>query len=337
MRQNVYLVLASLFVSMLAAEVALRIFGLGFPIEPDRELDHVHPVNYSYVGFSGTGDYSNFDVTFDEFGFRVCPSSSRAKTSIIMLGDSFVEAVQVPCEKSFVALVDSQVAASGLSVRNLGVSSYSPLLSRLQFERLPDDFEPRACVHMLFSNDSTDDERYASHGVRGASGEIIAVDNPESSSTWRKYLRSSYLVRLVNRAVILARESLWPTQSTYVRAADGTYEDNNSLSDLTVREIRALERHCRERKSPYLLTCVPAEPKHGVQVPRRYCREARKMAQANGIRFLDLDAEFARHPNAKKFFDSDIHFTEAGHAIVADAIVSELRAMGVISSYEHSH
>ena len=61
------------------------------------------------------------------------------------------------------------------------------------------------------------------------------------------------------------------------------------------------------------------------------------MAQANGIRFLDLDAEFARHPNAKKFFDSDIHFTEAGHAIVADAIVSELRAMGVISSYERSH
>ena len=78
------------------------------------------------------------------------------KKSILFLGDSFTEAVQVRWEKSFVGLIESP----NITVKNFGVISYSPIIYIAQMLKEMEDFQPTDIVVQIFENDFNDDLKY---------------------------------------------------------------------------------------------------------------------------------------------------------------------------------
>jgi hypothetical protein len=68
-------------------------------------------------------------VVTDAWGFRVGQRPPRAERSVLLLGDSFMEALQVEHEQSFAGLLEAglpQVAGTAVAVRNAGVGGWDP-------------------------------------------------------------------------------------------------------------------------------------------------------------------------------------------------------------------
>ena len=75
-----------------------------------------------------------------------------------VMGDSFVEAVQVAWEDTFVARM--QVRSAGRTdVLNRANSSYSPLIALLRWQRQVVHERPTHLLLLLCSNDLADDRR----------------------------------------------------------------------------------------------------------------------------------------------------------------------------------
>jgi hypothetical protein len=86
------------------------------------------------IYYKKTGWGSNiYKLCTDEWGLKYkCNTKSYKSYKIAIIGDSFVEAIGLPYEESFVGLINK---ATILEVANMGVSSYSPKIyySKLKF------------------------------------------------------------------------------------------------------------------------------------------------------------------------------------------------------------
>ena len=125
----------SIILDLVLLEVGLRIANLGYgtsPLESDSVFHHVHPKSYNFLSYSPNGEYGGHQVFYDQYGLVADPDGEAAKNTncrIAFLRDFFTEASQVAYNKSFVGLVES---TTNSTVRNYGVSSYSPIFYIVQ-------------------------------------------------------------------------------------------------------------------------------------------------------------------------------------------------------------
>lgn len=134
-------------------EVIWRVFGFGEgnpPYKNDPILHHVHPKNSSLVYYNFYKEY-NTKIYFNAEGLQVGPKTSKNLQApnfrIAFLGDSFTEANHVAVEDSFVGILDTK-AAKNVSIKNFGVTSYSPAIYYLQYKKTIRDFSP---THIFYS------------------------------------------------------------------------------------------------------------------------------------------------------------------------------------------
>src|SRR5262245_24085830 len=133
--------MASIVIGLALCEAVLRQLDLGFgsaPLESHPVLHHVHPAHYRFRVHTPSGEYGGHSVSYDERG-RVsdpdratAPAPGAQSRRLACFGDSFVEAHQVPFEKSFCRLLEDP--KTQFLTTNFGVSSYSPVLSLLQWK-----------------------------------------------------------------------------------------------------------------------------------------------------------------------------------------------------------
>ena len=124
------LVLGSL-IGVVLAELGLRVIGLGYSNSPpisDPVLHHKHPPDYESVSFTPSGEYGGHRVRYDSQGLVSDPDGDREAEAapgprfrVAFMGDSFVEALQVPWASSFVGLLGGRVEDQAL-VKNFGVT-----------------------------------------------------------------------------------------------------------------------------------------------------------------------------------------------------------------------
>src|SRR3954452_8964475 len=95
----------SLVLAVVFAEIGLRVMNMGFgnsPMEPDPVLHHVHPKNYSFIQQHPSGELGGFEIEYNSEGrvYRGHAAGNseppNADCRIALMGDSFVEAGQVP-------------------------------------------------------------------------------------------------------------------------------------------------------------------------------------------------------------------------------------------------
>ena len=173
----------STLLALCLLEITCRIFNLGYghsPLESSPIFHHVHPKNYNFVTHNPTGEYGGFSIYYDENGLNSPKPSVRKvqhneECRVAFLGDSFTEAVQVEYKNSFVGQVDNQ---SKCSVKNYGVSSYSPILYLLQWPIIEKSFKPTHVFLQLYGNDIAGDKRYLAKAKINEQGNIYAIPGP---------------------------------------------------------------------------------------------------------------------------------------------------------------
>lgn len=325
-------ILLSLGIMLLLGEGLLRLTGreVGFSrVVPDPVLHHVHPKSFSYTASHPGGEYTDHPIRFDAEG-RVVPPDSAAVSAgapggprIAFMGDSFVEALQFPYAETFVGLL-ARSAGPGATVWNYGVSSYSPVLYRLQWEHEVAADRPTQVILMLYGNDVWDDAQYAKAAVRNAGGRITAVPGPHLS-WFRRFLRGSYLFQFLRKYEMRLEWVVFKRGERRGRTVNGFLEEHPDLSPLTAESLAAVCREIRASGARLLLTAVPS--KYVIlkgSLPgneEEFADKVKTWAEANGVAYLDLVPAFAAAAaGGSLFLDQDIHFNARGHRVVAEAI-----------------
>lgn len=321
-------VVFSIVFTLVLAEVAVRIAGLGYghaPMVSSPLFHHWHESNYDYVVWGPYDQFGGHDNHFNGEGFTMSAELPAADTpSLVVLGDSFTEGIQVQESERFVTLLAEKRQLSGL---NFGCSSFSPLLSRLLLEHYADRVSPRVVLLQLYVNDIGDDIKYAKLGTREGD-RITAVPSDDVSLAVRlarrshlaRVLRKMWMMRKYRNEMELRNDGRWGADAWdpyFTKPIAEAYSQAELAT--TVSNIEELAAQCQEPCRFYLFA-IPdrGSLKHGTE--DYFHAYFATFAKEHGIGFIDVRTAFQAHPVAELFFPMDIHLTKKGHQILADAL-----------------
>ncbi len=321
-----------LLVLLLLVELALRLLDLGYgshPWEPDPVFHHAHPRNYCYRSYTPTGDYGGFQVCFNALGKIEDPEGyvpQPGAPTVVLLGDSFVEALEVPWDSSTAGRLRARFPE--VNVLNYAHSSYSPMLYYLMARKFifEQELKPDLVFLCLFSNDVRNDSTYLRDAVFDTEGELLAVSGAPASPL-RFLVRRSYLGRNLRRAHLtlvywwnrpdLPEDGPQPVVRGVLEEFPG-WEGTLSAHWLE-RTVEVL----RQGGAEVVLSAVPSKFHHvrGPSGREEFSHKVERWAAARSIPFVDLTEPFRRwketHPRESLFFPKDIHWNERGHGVVS--------------------
>ena len=262
-----------------------------------------------------------------------------------VMGDSFVEAVEVAWEDTFVARLQARSAGRG-EVLNRGTSSYSPLLYLLRWRRQVAHERPTHLLLVLYAND-VDGDRNLTAKARRRGG---AGDEDHSSGgiddvaqlywegvSWPWSLEESRLFRLYSRwrgrAGVVVRASWEEDQAAEPDLPARRWRSQTqAMTPLTGSYLLELAAQAREAGVEFTLSAVPhtwelrdpALRAPELRVGPTFADNVSAWAAANGVRYVDLQAPFreAAAEGQRLFFERDGHFTPAGHAVAAEVFAA---------------
>jgi hypothetical protein len=324
-------VVIGIALALVVAEFALRGLEIGYatyPVVSDPVLHHAHLPNSRFVIYSPHKEYGGHTIYFDEERLVSAPEPTMKLTGapvhrVAFLGDSFVESLQVDFSKSFVGRLQ-EGAAGCTEMKNYGVSSYSPIFYLLQWRNLVSKLKPTHVFVMLYWNDIKDDKRMRKIAEYSESGDLLAIPGPGDDWLRRKLLRL-YVARWLRRAHLTLSWILSERTTDRQKAARGRLKRNPDITSLSSKLVFALADEVRRSNAQFILTVVPS--KHRLIDPEskeesEHSDKWKAWARNKGIEFLDLVPSFreAYRPGLPLFFSKDIHFTERGHAVVAETV-----------------
>ncbi|HYY56635.1 MAG TPA: SGNH/GDSL hydrolase family protein, partial [Pyrinomonadaceae bacterium] len=227
---NLLLVAGGVFVGLLITEAALRLVGYSYPNLYTTDQQRGVALKPGAEGWWRREGEAYIRINSE--GLRDREHTKRKPTQtlrIAVLGDSYAEALQVPLEKAFWAVMEGKLrecaAAKGQNVEviNFGVSGYGTALELITLREKVWDYSPDiVLLAVTTGNDISDNSRALKHDedvpyfVR-RDGRLALDDSYLSSSTFR--LRQS----VFNRALRRLRD--------YSRVAQAAFQGYYALSN----------------------------------------------------------------------------------------------------------
>lgn len=333
--KNLSTIIISLLISYILLEILFRVIDLGYgnnPLERSRVYHHVHPHNYSFKMHDPNNEYGGHNIYYDENRFRVENRNDETfdnlnnKENIIFLGDSFTEAVQVSYKDTFVSRVGDEL---GVPALNFAVSSYSPLIYKLQSKYILSKFAGKIVIMQIYTNDFYYDKHFNETSIF-KNDELVAIDGGKNNF-FISLLRKSYVARFVRKSQLTIRAML-TERSSFSINHDFNYEKNvkDEYIKSTTKLIKDTEEILKNQNKQLFVFLVPS--KHlSVQnicckddfLYSRFYNELKK----NNISTIDIASFFSSHDNQKTlFFELDQHLTAKGHFLVSEAILSLLKS-----------
>jgi hypothetical protein len=215
MKARAGIVLVAVVVALAIVEAALRLLPLPVPTAvPDEMLGYLHVPG---IRRTMTDPESRRKVLFEtnDYGFRDSAWNPGAHPSIMVVGDSFVDAMQVQKEERFTELLAGELSRHGTSwqVLNMGLGGTGPELYVERLRKFVPIFSPEYIV-IAFSNPN--DLENPNYDLQPASarknylvrdGSVIAYSDVASDREkfeWRMkvWLGHSFLLRLAKDAWI---------------------------------------------------------------------------------------------------------------------------------------
>lgn len=316
----------------------------------DETLIHVHQPHTRYrgavvgnlvrLGIPSPAPY-HVDVAYDHNGFRNDVDYTSA--DVVAIGDSFVEGAEVPLPQTAAAQLAERL---GRPVANLGQSNYGPQQELAVLERYGVPLAPKAVVWFLFGgNNLADIERY--EWERAHLDQLLAPPPLSERSFSRNALRA------VARVTTPVRRVASPTArhhaATFVNASgapeviyldaeeepweprqwEATSQVLGRAHEITRRigaELLVVYIPRKLRVYQGFLQAEPGTAAHTWQmndlpdVVADWCR-------AHGVSFLDSTVPLRRAVAAgtSVYLPDDVHWSPAGHAVVAGAVAEQLR------------
>jgi hypothetical protein len=354
---NGSLVLLSLSLSLLAAEFV--VFRFILPASDFPALDFVDGVvkyRPNQTGIYRVRNQINSRYQINANGWnsahpRYESGAPAGKYRIAVVGDSYVEALQVNFGESLAEQLEGELGNGRFEVYRFGISG-APLSQYLHIlRREVAAYQPNLGVVILIHNDFNESYQYVRQGVIFASSFLkikianhaVAAEMPpqpfqkrwhtvlkERSATWR-YLALRQQIRFqFLRDLVLEQNAEEAYQANItVSSLEGNRVDNELAANYVFREMK---RWADERGIKLLLAMDGDrnaiynnlnEAALGETGALSLNALAKKAAQQNGIDFIDLHPVFKDDfaQNHKMFnFEMDGHWNAYGHRVAANAI-----------------
>jgi GDSL-like Lipase/Acylhydrolase family len=356
---NGLFLVAAVVVALAAVELGLRTFhpqptGVW---HQDRDGLALHwPGLVSYLPQHG------LTVSFNSAGMRDIEHSIEKAPGVfrvLVLGDSFIEALQVPFEESFTSLLQRELAGrtpGRVEVINASVSGWGTDDELQYLTRYGRRFRPDLIVvAMTLYNDVNDNLRERFHMMRD--GTLVERTGTRASSLDYKIIQLKGLLasrfqtyQLLIRAK-RAREMRVEAQqlSTHVSGlfvpADQRVSRGLELTRLLLERIRVV---ASEDGGRVVLVLIPlgvqlsdrqfaefagagAGDTQGSQIDRPQ-RELKRIAERAGIEVIDLlpgFREWAASGGAALYLSRDGHWDRPGHRLATRIVASELVRLGL--------
>lgn len=337
-------------------------FAAGGGVSESEELPFERPAHLHWQGLSrgdlalaaNTQDPDARMITFetDHEGFR--NSTDIRQADVVVLGDSFAEAGNVPEAEAFSTLIGRKL---NLKSRNLARAGYSPPVELVVLKRFGVNCRPKIVVWQIAeSNDLDDAGRYQGWVDAGRPRYFDAGADRQwqRSKAWEQRSPTYWLFKRLRRPVA----SGWPY--------DGRFRDSagveHTMRFLSLPRLnfpaarhpgwpvlaRALEEGaalCRSNQIRLVIVFIPdkyhvlgpytrmLDP--GLATPPREAFEQRSDSFAGlvgqlcanaKIPFVNATSELTERTKAGEivYLPYDTHLSPRGHQIVADLVVEQL-------------
>lgn len=339
--KNAITLVASLLMCAPLGEVGLRVYSAFFfpkmmVLDDKLGWRHERSVSKVFVNEQGkkslvvqnTHGHRGWDYGFEK--------PQGGKRRILVLGDSFTEAVQVSEEELFTARLEQ--TGSNLQVINAGVGGYGTVQHYLYLVSEGFRFSPDQVVLMFFENDLSDNclSYYPGFGPRPYAtirdGEVHIVEEPDRSQ-YRKFAMSapfqsflnkhSYLYYFLNSRIY---QRLFSEQMRQLQRADLKALDNSLKYAVFFGIVDRMHKYLISKQIDFAMVLIPTSedvarghwPAEGGIV--EFC-------QKNRIKCLSLLERFTKEESkgTHLYFERDIHWTREGHRIAADEITTLLK------------
>jgi len=340
----------SVLVTLIALEIALRLYGYNPPAYWRRGTDlALRPSLYPELKYELTPGASirawGADIKINSQGFRGPePSSDPATERVIVLGDSITFGNSLALEDTFPFQLQQLLVSQQrkVEVLNFGVGGYDTLqeVSLLEIRGLK--YHPNLVVVAYCLNDV---------GIASVSLDHIQRTQQMQSSHYR-FLYGSRLVQLISESVETIRTKNWEKRmndpavfhSEYANQIDPIGNEESELLDLMNRSprwpgstwygdrdrvgrlrfgFRRLARLSRENDFPVVIMIIPLlQSKAGAYSHLVSHRIVEMEAHRAGFATIDLTDEFLRAgmENLTLSLGDIIHPNKTGHTIMADAL-----------------
>jgi len=269
-----------------------------------RKADGIRvPFRYNNIG------YRDDDVLAKE------PQQHR----VMLLGDSFIENLEVEFEKTFPALIEKklrQTSADWDSVV-IGSQGYSTAQELLAFRKFKDLVKPDVVVQFFYCGNDFEDNLRRSFAYLDDNRKLQITSQQDSwwkiqiRTTQRWFYETSHVVFLVeNQLQSIAAVDLTPASK---RAVDS---DDEYKKEITSQLIQQLSQEVAQSGASFWVVIIPFRDdlKEGKSDRQRYILQE---CDKHGVNVLDLSGFLSAQQH---YFETDIHFNTEGHKVVAQTI-----------------
>ena len=329
----VSIVVALIFVAI-CAEIATRTYyiykahisnqKLFTIITLDDEFGWLPASDYSFTGelHDAGGESYPVDISTDTAGFRLYGNpQEEQKKKVLFLGDSFTQAMHVSDDKTYYGILEKDL---DIEVFAFGVEGYGTLQEYMVLDRFIDEIDPDVVVLQFCPNDIINNhpelERQSSLNRMGlrrpylVNNEIIyetAASNPIIREFASRYSRFLYLI--IKKIDLLNVQA--DTSIERVIREEGMdnplFKESFEVADQVLKKIK--------QRVPPTTQVYAFSSNWG----RPYHPEFKKIAENNGIQFIDGNGRVLRNAENKgittKAADT-AHWNNQGHQIVANVL-----------------
>jgi hypothetical protein len=323
-KAKLLLLMAGVTAGLLIAELFLRVFipqetkrlavydkELGWRGSPDGEGLYIREKDMIRVPFK----YNSEGFRDEDF-----PPTTAAGVRILLLGDSFVESLEVPYEQTFHERVEEELKRAvddSCVVINISSQGYSTAQELLAYRKFREQLHPQIVLLAFYSGNDFEDNLRPSFALLDQEGHLRFPPNEDSwlsvqSQTLQRWLyEHSHLVFFIKNAVEnLFHQRINPEAKREVRVSvEEKYRITQSL-------LRELANEVRRDNVQFGVILIPGRRDvnghsgEKLHVIIQECEDA-------GIPLLRLDHVLV----PEHFFEFDEHLNESGHEIVTKEIV----------------
>ncbi len=324
LKKNLVLFFSSVLFTLFLAEIILRLFV----VQETKRLA-IYDRDLGWRGKpNGNGNYVrkedaiNVPFSYNELGFRDDPLAPRAsvKRRIALLGDSFLENLEVPYEKTFLALLKQELKPSSTDAVALMSQGYSTAQELKALQKFYDAVQPDAVILLFYTGNDYEDNLRREFAYLDERGELVFPENKDSwlkqhNLAFQRWLyESSHLVFYAKN--FLASRAALKIEDESKKVKDESKEYKFSV---TRKLILATKAYAEQRGVPFGLAVFTNKFElrdHQMEKTEFVERVARE-AGIPTLMFTDLHHQ-------QHYFPVDIHFNEEGHRVVAERLLGFL-------------